>query len=412
MSSSGHPHAIRSVVLAALATVGSVLGAAALAMPVAADRAAPTDAPAPTVTAFQARPLNPTRPVAGADGRTHLAYELEISVLFPKTITFTSIEVLDPDDDDAVVTTVDAATLATTLKVDGGDLGATIPAGGGGILFFDVSLPKGAAVPSRLEHHFQYTQADPGVDPSTAKAADFIGSPQTVQNVGPVVVAPPLRGSHWVVGNGCCADVTAHRGATLPIDGTIHVPERYAIDFVQLDDTSKLFEGPVDKNKSYAYYDDEIYSVAPGTVVATQDGLPDQTPGALDPNATVETAGGNYVVVDLGRGNFAFYAHLIPDTLTVKQGDRVTTGQVLGKLGNSGNTDGAHLHFHIMDGPSPLLSNGLPFEFTRFVGEGKVTTPIEDVQKGAVAEIAKTNLGLHRQQLPLNLEVVAFPGSK
>jgi hypothetical protein len=221
-----------------------------------------------------------------------------------------------------------------------------------------------------------------------------------------------LRGSHWVVGNGCCADVTAHRGATLPIDGTIHVPERYAIDFVQLDDKGKLFEGPVDKNKSYAYYDDEIYSVGPGTVVATQDGLPDQTPGALDPNATVETAGGNYVVVDLGDGNYAFYAHLVPDTLTVKEGDKVTTGQVLGKLGNSGNTDGAHLHFHIMDGPSPLLSNGLPFEFTRFVGEGKVTTPIEDVQKGAVAEIAKTNLGLHRQQLPLNLEVIAFPGGK
>ena len=43
-----------------------------------------------------------------------------------------------------------------------------------------------------------------------------------------------------------------------------------------------------------------------------------------------------------------------PGSLKVKVGDTVKTGQVLGLLGNSGNTDSPHLHFHVMDGPSPL----------------------------------------------------------
>jgi hypothetical protein len=55
----------------------------------------------------------------------------------------------------------------------------------------------------------------------------------------------------------------------------------------------------------------------------------------------------------------AFYAHMRPGSLKVKVGDKVVTGQVLGVLGNSGNTDAPHLHFHVMDGPSPLLSRAV-----------------------------------------------------
>ena len=80
-------------------------------------------------------------------------------------------------------------------------------------------------------------------------------------------------------------------------------------------------------------------------------------------DATIQMAAGNHVVVDIGEGRFAFYAHMQPGSVRVKVGDKVKTGQVLGLLGNSGNTDSPHLHFHVMDGPSPLVSNGLPFAF-------------------------------------------------
>ena len=65
-----------------------------------------------------------------------------------------------------------------------------------------------------------------------------------------------------------------------------------------------------------------------------------------------------------------------PGSLKVEVGDRVRADQVLGLLGNSGNTDAPHLHFHVMDSPSPLLSDGLPFELAAFEGEGVVTIPI------------------------------------
>ena len=97
-----------------------------------------------------------------------------------------------------------------------------------------------------------------------------------------------------------------------------------------------------------------------------------------------------------------------PGSLKVKVGDRVKTGQVLGHLGNTGNTDAAHLHFHIMDGPSPLLSNGLPFVLTRFRGEGLVTDE-PALTSGQVTSVDPSALtGVHTKQMPLNLEVIGF----
>jgi murein DD-endopeptidase MepM/ murein hydrolase activator NlpD len=98
-----------------------------------------------------------------------------------------------------------------------------------------------------------------------------------------------------------------------------------------------------------------------------------------------------------------------PGSLKVKVGDKVTTGQVLGRLGNTGNTDTPHLHFHIMDGPSPLAANGLPFVFTSFTGEGRLVDEQPLFAGGKVSIDAEALSGLHRNQLPLYDEVVSFP---
>ena len=76
---------------------------------------------------------------------------------------------------------------------------------------------------------------------------------------------------------------------------------------------------------------------------------------------TLETVTGNSVVLQLGEDRFAFYGHLQPGSLRVKVGDRVKRGQLLGIVGNSGNSTGPHLHFHVADSPSPLAAEGVPY---------------------------------------------------
>jgi hypothetical protein len=69
------------------------------------------------------------------------------------------------------------------------------------------------------------------------------------------------------------------------------------------------------------------------------------------------------------------------------------------------------LHFHVMDGPSPLDANGLPYVFTRFQGRGVLEDngDSDPIEKGQPASIDTKKLsGPHINQLPLNNEVVDF----
>jgi murein DD-endopeptidase MepM/ murein hydrolase activator NlpD len=101
-----------------------------------------------------------------------------------------------------------------------------------------------------------------------------------------------------------------------------------------------------------------------------------------------------------------------PGSLRVKLGDHVTKGEVIGLLGNSGNSDAPHLHFHVMDGKSPLDSNGLPYVFTHFAGRGRLDgasfeAMFADGKPGVVKPSPLD--GGRTDQLPLNDEVVDFP---
>jgi hypothetical protein len=392
-------------------TVVLALGLTGLA---AADQAEPPVVGAPAGAA----PVNPDaeaelvplgmsiadvpHPVLGADGRNHLAYEVTIVNQTQAEVTIESVQARAGRR--AVGPRLQGESLDGMLRVNGGG-GPAIPGGGSALLFMDVDYARDMPRPRRLTHAVTMTLSQPSAEDQVFR---FVGVPTPVARARALEIGKPMRGARWVAGNGCCQPINAHRGATLSIDGTVRTPERFAIDWVRLRPDGRLFEGPIDQLSSYAFYGAPILSVAKGRVVAVQDGLPDQVPGSLPSGATIQTAGGNHVVVKLAPRRFAFYAHLQPGSLRVQKGGRVRQGQVLGLLGNSGNTDAPHLHFHIMDGPSPLQSNGLPFVHRRFTGQGVVTDEAL-LLSGAVTPVDRGVLtGRTRARMPMNLQVVDF----
>jgi murein DD-endopeptidase MepM/ murein hydrolase activator NlpD len=157
----------------------------------------------------------------------------------------------------------------------------------------------------------------------------------------------------------------------LPFDDGVFIAQRFAIDFLRAQGVSS-FEGDPSENESYFLYGADVLAVTPGTIVATGDGMAENVPTDPLPDADVATATGNYVVEEIDAGHFALYAHLQPGSLRVQPGDEVARGDVLGLVGNSGNSSEPHLHFHVMSGPSPLDSDGLPYVFDDFSLEGRI----------------------------------------
>jgi murein DD-endopeptidase MepM/ murein hydrolase activator NlpD len=158
-----------------------------------------------------------------------------------------------------------------------------------------------------------------------------------------------------------------------------------------------------------------VLSVADGTVVSVLNNLEDQPPGQLPDVSTVNlaTVTGNHVILDLGSGVYAVYAHLQKNSVVVEVGQHVKRGQLLGKLGNSGNTSAPHLHFHLVDSPSVLGSNGIPYVIDNFAFTGRIPADNDeagpnDLQKSWSSALFP-DASQHHQELPLGLDIVDFP---
>jgi murein DD-endopeptidase MepM/ murein hydrolase activator NlpD len=77
---------------------------------------------------------------------------------------------------------------------------------------------------------------------------------------------------------------------------------------------------------------------------------------------------GNCVIIDHGNAEYSVMMHMQPSSVTVRAGDRVVTGQVIGKLGNSGDSFGPHLHYQLQSGPRLFQDQPLPFSFQNIDG--------------------------------------------
>jgi len=277
---------------------------------------------------------------------------------------------------------------------------------GGAMVFIEIAVDAGAPVPTQLSHRLSITaQAAP---PGSQNLTEDVPAIDVTSSQVPIG-QNPLRGEGYVSADSCCSN--RHRRAALAINNEVFLSQRFAVDWEQVDSAGKIYQGDPAAVASYEIYGKAAYAFANSTVVAAVDGLPDQVPQTVK-DVTLQNADGNHIVLDLGNGNYVLYAHLIPGSLTVKVGDQANAGDVLGKVGNSGNSIAPHLHFHMMSAASPLVSNGLPYALSAFTVTGQVAGDTADQRtvafdkaeaKGTVLPtVPSPNDGARQDEFPLD----------
>jgi murein DD-endopeptidase MepM/ murein hydrolase activator NlpD len=118
-----------------------------------------------------------------------------------------------------------------------------------------------------------------------------------------------------------------------------------------------------------------VYATAGGKVAYAAYDMPDLQPGIPpDPRLfrdDIRRLLGNAVAISHANGEFSYYGHLQQLSLQVNEGEMIKRGTLLGYVGNSGNSPGPHLHFHLMEGPNIFIDRGLPVRFSNFWAGGQ-----------------------------------------
>lgn len=350
----------------------------------------------------------PPVPFAGSDGKNHLVYELAVTNFSSGKATLDSVQVIDADTG-SIIDDLDATQAHQRLQPAGSrDSADSLEAGESGTIFLHVTLDESVAVPKNVVHKLTSTAeaAPPNLRTSTTELA-----PTKVDSRTLPILSAPLRGERFIAADGCC-DASRHTRAILPVNGQTFVAQRYAIDYEQADDQLRIFTGNPTDPKSYFIFGADVLAAADGNVVGTRNDLPEQIPGTFPAGISLDAADGNFVVLDIGNGFFINYAHMQPGSVRVKVGDKVSRGDVLGLVGNTGNSVAPHLHFHVMDGPSPLASQGLPYLNEKFSITGQVASTADfDRSEGTgvpLVTVSGQQTTEHSDQLVMDQNIVTF----
>ncbi|HVG37708.1 MAG TPA: hypothetical protein VM870_00390, partial [Pyrinomonadaceae bacterium] len=235
--------------------------------------------------------------------KTILAYELHVTNFSRANLVLTGVEVLAGD---ARATSLanyrDAELLKRLIVITGATDSQEKNVIGGGqraILFLMMSTDASGA-PSVLRHRLFFKAIDAG---GGDKEQTVEGMRVAVQNDKPFVIGAPLRG-RWIAANGLSND-TGHRRSIIVTDGEARIPQRFATDWVKLGDDGLIARnGDLSQNANYYTYGAEALAVADGVVADVKDGIPENVPQtkARAVPITLETLGGNYVLLDIGNG--------------------------------------------------------------------------------------------------------------
>ena len=352
----------------------------------------------------------PSAPAAfPADGKTNFTYEVRITNIDRREVKITGVEVIADSSGPSLLSldsvAVKAATRIAGTPITSGD-SRTLPSGRQTLLYLWVTVPAGGTTPSRLRHRISYTTVDSANNPITDTVEAFY---VPVRSLTLATIAAPFGGGGgpWVAVNGP-SNTSGHRRTAIPLGGEAQIGQRFATDWIKLGEDGRAFHGDSLVNANWYGYGVPVVAVANGIVTAVKDSIIENVPFSpkMAVPITLETVGGNHVILDVGDGYYAFYAHLVPGSVKVKVGDRVKKGQQVGLLGNSGNSTAPHLHFHMGDKNSPLGSEGLPFLFDRFELLDWPKSGFGELLKGWKPTAAPVD---HRREVILENMIVRFP---
>ncbi len=356
--------------------------------------------------------VNPTLPLAleipvrpnpfRAEGKTVLAYELHVCSLFPGDLSLQRLEVLADTPDGKILAQYQGDELGALLSHPGlsqepEDKGSIAP-GTRTVAYLWIPIDSASAVPARLRHRLLIRAVNPGnnvVQRILEGGAVEVGAPA-------VTIGPPLKGQGWVarwIGN-----ESFHRRGLMVINGEMGIGQRFATDWDKYGPDWKTLHGDGTHNVDFASYGQEAIAVADATVKSVKTDVPENDLSNANLPNTLDLAAGNNVVLDLGGGRYALYAHLQGD-IPVRPGQKVRRGQMVGHVGNSGNAVGPHLHFQLSTKPAPLTGEGLPFVIDSYELLGYET---EAQGKAGAWEPPGARAADRRKEMPVGNQVVRF----
>jgi murein DD-endopeptidase len=328
-----------------------------------------------------------------------LVYELHITNFDVVPLTLKQLEISADTDKSQPLKIIADAALSAIMTEAGSTSGAKdsqiIGPGKRAVIFLWIELGADRRTPVSLRHRMVFVAGVPseGNAPTETTLEDF---PVAVSQDAVPVLTPPFAGGVWAAGDGPSND-SGHRRSIFAIDGHIYSPERFAIDWVKVGPNGDSHDGTA-RNENWWGYGEPILAVADGEVTQIVDGIAENTPRVLPKPVTLDNIAGNYVIVRIAANRYVTFAHLQPGSIKVRVHDHVRRGDVLARLGNSGNSTGPHLHFQLTDGHSVLQSEGVPFVFEKFTYLGP----------GSEYEVDKHPSVPREHSIPGNNDVVEF----
>lgn len=337
------------------------------------------------------------------EGKASLVYELRITNYAATPLEVMQLAVLDEHAHEMEVLKGDELAHAIGRPDHPADHDrARLPPMMTAVAYLSVPFDGNATHARRFTHRIRYTTA-------AGQTFSVEGGMFEPDMREPLTLGPPLRGGPWVAIYDARWE-RGHRRVLYAINGRAHIPGRFAIDWIRVGTHGGYAQGDGTTPGQWFGYGAPVLAVADAVVASTGEGIAEASTlaQAAARKVPLEDAAGNYIALALGDGRYAFYEHLKPGSISVKAGDHVKRGQVIGQLGFTGESTGPHLHFHVSDANAPLDAEGLPYAFERLRVLGTYDS-IEAFDQGKPWQSSnRSGGGVRTGEFPAPLSVVDF----